>query len=364
MKIAVLTSHLPSPNRAKSGGVAYAAHRLANALAQRGHHVTVFSTDESPPDAGYCVHRVLSSRPSDPVRAWFWIWKLAWHYAAQDFSDFDIIHAHGDNVLLLRPSRPVVRTLHGASLGEAIHATSWKRRLWYLTLTPPELWEAAWATRVVAVSANTRRHVPGIDLVIPNSVNRQIFYPGPRLNQALRHPNPTILFVGTLAGRKRGQMLQDLFQSQIRPALPKAELWMVAERIVQAPGVVCFQNPDEKALADLYRRAWVFCLPSTYEGFGIPYIEAMACGTPVVATPNSGARELLEEGKWGVLAPESKLGQTLLSLLSDASRRQSLAELGLERAKEFAQERIVDAYEALFASLVNGEEDRSYRRGQ
>ncbi len=150
-------------------------------------------------------------------------------------------------------------------------------------------------------------------------------------------------------------MLLELFQDEIRPALPKAELWMVAERNIQAPGVVCFMNPDDSALADLYRRAWVFCLPSTYEGFGIPYIEAMASGTPVVATPNSGARELLEDGKWGALARPSELGPTLLSLLNDHQRRRNMAQLGLQRAEAFAQDRIVDAYEALFASLVNGE---------
>lgn len=364
MKIAVLSSHLPSPNRAKSGGMAYAAHRLANALTQRGHGVTVFATDERPPDASYRVRRVLSTRPSNPLRAWLWLWQLARRYAAQDFSGFDIIHAHGNNALIRHPGPPLVRTLHGASLGEALHAISWKRRLWYLTLTPSELWEAARATRVVSVSANTKRYVPGTELVIPNSVNRDVFCPGPHLNRHFRHRHPAILFVGTLAGRKRGQMLLELFQSQIRPALPEAELWMVAERNVQAPGIVCFQNPDENALADLYRRAWVFCLPSTYEGFGIPYIEALACGTPIVATPNAGARELLEDGKWGVLAPETELGPTLLSLLNDAPRRESLAMRGLERAEAFALDQVVDAYEALFASLLNSEEERSYRREQ
>ena len=157
--------------------------------------------------------------------------------------------------------------------------------------------------------------------MIPNSVDRQVFYSGPNLNNNLRHRHPVILFVGTLAGRKRGRMLLELFQSQIRPALPDAELWMVAERNVQAPGVVCFPTPDEQTLADLYRRAWVFCLPSTYEGFGVPYIEALACGTPVVATPNAGAREVLEEGRWGILAPPPKLGAALLSLLQDTPRR-------------------------------------------
>ena len=352
MKIAVLSSHLPSPTRAKSGGVAYAAHRLANALTQRGHKVTVFTTDEQPPDACYHVHKVLSAPPANPLRAWLWLWQLAWRYAAQDYSDFDIIHAHGNNAMIHCPGPPLVRTLHGSALAEAIHATTWKRRLWYLTISPCEYWEAGKATRVTAVSASTRKYARGIDLVIPNSVDRQVFHSGPNLNNNLRHRHPVILFVGTLAGRKRGRMLLELFQSQIRPALPDAELWMVAERNVQAPGVVWFPTPDEQTLADLYRRAWVFCLPSTYEGFGVPYIEALACGTPVVATPNAGAREVLEEGRWGILAPPTELGAALLSLLQDTPRRQRLAQQGLERVDVFKQTRVVDSYESLFEETV------------
>ncbi|MCY3993115.1 MAG: glycosyltransferase family 4 protein [Caldilineaceae bacterium] len=363
MKIAVLSSHLPSPDRTKTGGVAYVAHRQANALAQRGHNVTVFTADERPEDASYQVRRVLSARPANPFRAWLWIWQLAFRYSTQDFSGFDIIHAHGNNALIRTRGRPLVRTLHGASKAEAVHAPTWKKRLWYLSLTPAERWEASRASKVVAVSTGTGQFVQGIDLVIPNSVDTEVFCPGPNLNHQHRHNHPAILFVGTLSGRKRGQMLLGLFQNQIRPTLPDAELWMVAERNIQAPGVVCFMNPDESALADLYRRAWVFCLPSTYEGFGIPYIEAMACGTPVVATPNAGARELLEDGRWGVLAHPSELGTTLLSLLNDQTRRCSLAQLGLQRAEAFAQDRVVDAYEELFVSMVNSKSQHNEGQG-
>ncbi|MXX26442.1 MAG: glycosyltransferase family 4 protein [Caldilineaceae bacterium SB0668_bin_21] len=359
MKIAVLSSQLPSLDRAKTGGVAYAAHRLSNALAQRDHKVTVFTTDQRPADACYLVRRVFPERPRNPYRAWLWQWQLAWSYGAQDFSEFDIIHVHDNCFFVRRPGIPVVRTLHGAAMAEAIHATTWKRRLWYLTVMPCELWEATKASRVVAVSANTRKYAPRIKHVIPNSVNQRVFFPEPNLNDDVRHRDPVILFVGTLAGRKRGHMLLELFQSQIRPALPKAELWMVAEKTVQAPGVVYFENPNEDSLADLYRRSWVFCLPSTYEGFGIPYAEAMACGTPVVATPNAGARELLEDGKWGVLAQPTELGSELLSLLNDQPRRHSLALRGLERAQAFAQDRVVDAYESLFASTDDSECQRN-----
>ena len=352
MNIAVLSSQLPSPDRAKTGGVAYVTHRLANALADRGHELTVFTSDEQPPDASYQVRKVLSARPLNPLRARLWLWRLSRCYAAQDFSDFDIIHAHEYNSMIRRPGPPLVRTLHGASWAEAKNATTWKRRLWYLSVVPFELFAIARATRVGAVSASTRNYASGIDLVIPVSVDSQVFSPGPDLNERLRHRHPTILFVGTLAGRKRGQMLLEIFQNEIRPALPETELWLVAEKKVQAQGVFCFSNPDEKTLADLYRRAWVFCLPSTYEGFGVPYIEALACGTPVVATPNDGAREILEEGRWGILASPTELGAVLLSLLQDTARRQKLAQQGLERVAVFKQTRVVDAYELLFEETV------------
>ncbi len=362
MNIAVLSLHLPSSRRPKCGGVAYVAHRLANALSQRGHAVTVFSTDERPPDARYQVRTVTATATAQrregfslrsllsPLSSLLLNWQIARRYAAQEYRSFDIIHAHGDDALIWNPGPPVVRTFHGAAMAEAIYATTWRKRLWYLTFAPREIWEAAKATVAVAVSANTQRYMPFIDLVIPNSVNRRIFYAD---NSSTTHP--TILFVGTLAGRKRGQLLLEIFQSQIRPALPSAELWLVAERSVETPGVVCFQKPDENTLANLYRQAWVFCLPSAYEGFGVPYIEAMACGTPVVATPNAGAREVLDGGRWGILAPPTELGAALLSLLHDAQKRQIVSQQGLKRVETFAQDRIVEAYESLFERTIQGE---------
>ena len=57
------------------------------------------------------------------------------------------------------------------------------------------------------------------------------------------------------------------------------------------PGVRVLGRLGAEALADAYRRAWVFCLPSDYEGFGIPYAEALASGTPVALLTNGTVRD-------------------------------------------------------------------------
>ena len=111
-------------------------------------------------------------------------------------------------------------------------------------------------------------------------------------------------------------------------------------------------------LADLYARAWVFCLPSSYEGFGIPYAEAMASRLPVVATPNPGSRFVTDEGRAGVLVEDDRLGPELLDLLRDDARRADLASRGWERSREFSLERVVSAYEDVYRDVLSDRQDR------
>ncbi len=143
-------------------------------------------------------------------------------------------------------------------------------------------------------------------------------------------------------------MLLDLFHREIRPQVPNAEFWAVCENPVEGEGVRWFGRVPFETLTDLFRRAWVFCLPSSYEGFGVPYIEAMASGTPVVASPNDGAREVTQEGKSGLLASDEKLGETLVRVLKDSELRQQLRDSGLQRAQDFSWERVCEQYEALY----------------
>ena len=167
-----------------------------------------------------------------------------------------------------------------------------------------------------------------------------------------RARRPTLLFVGTWEGRKRGRFLRDVFVREVLPAVPDAELWMVSDRCEESASVRWVRFPDDRELGALYRQAWVFCLPSTYEGFGIPYAEAMAHGTAVVASPNSGATWVTDGGRAGALASDASLGRVVAALLTDEALRARYAAAGLERARQFTWDHACAAHEDAFREAI------------
>jgi phosphatidyl-myo-inositol alpha-mannosyltransferase len=313
--------------------------------------VTVFSQDPAPDDASYSVVLLPSTRhlmgfQSAPLTFPFQI-------ARCDFSQFDLIHAQGDDQWVRRSKSPaIVRTMHGASFEEAIHngwrAHSVKRSLLHLYFYACEFVADLRADKVIAVSDGTRRYFPRVHEVIGNGVEIERF----SACDAPKSAQPSVLFVGEIDSRKRGSLLLTAFRNVVRPQLPNAEAWFVSPDSVEAEGVKCFGAVSSERLVDLYRRAWVFCLPSSYEGFGRPYVEAMAAGTAVVATHNAGADEVLERGRYGLLVRDAELGDSLLSLLQDESRRRQMAVVGLERAQQYSWDRIAERYEAVYESVL------------
>lgn len=106
------------------------------------------------------------------------------------------------------------------------------------------------------------------------------------------------------------------------------------------------------------RRATLFVLSSLYEGFGNVLVDALALGRPIVSTRCPvGPDEILTHEQTGILVPpadDSALAQAMLRMLTDDGLRQRLSANGAARAADFALERIVAQYEALFAQLARG----------
>jgi phosphatidyl-myo-inositol alpha-mannosyltransferase len=339
MKIAVTNAFLPSE---QPSGVPYQVHNLANSLSAKGHEVTVFSFSPPPTDARYVTHQF--PRPRIPSR--FFPFVMAYRLAVTDFSSFDVISCHGDNFLLRSP-RPIVRTFYGTAADEMKHAKTFRRRLFFLLLIPLENIGAAMADHVVGISEITRASMRKVQTVIPCGVNLDSFQAGKKTT------NPTVLFVGTEGGRKRGAWLAELFKKHVLPLIPEAELRMVSDAAGIEPGVRRYGRVSGEVLSELFQSSWAFCLPSTYEGFGVPYIEAMAAGTAVVATAqNAGAREVLAEGSYGAFVDDAHLADTLTRILSDATLRQAMEMRGTVRSRAYSWKTVTSMYETTFSETI------------
>lgn len=342
LRIAMISYYLPSGSKI---GVGFQVHELASELARRGHTVDVFSDCPPVPGAPY-GHRHV--RMSGSLRTF----RFATALRREDFSSYDVLHAHGDDYWLWRRRTPAhLRTVHGSCFEEARHIHGLKEKLRMTLLGMSEALAALVADRVVVVSPQTRRWVPRSHAVVPNGVDTSRF----TARDATRADHPVILFVGTWHGRKRGRELVEQFRTVVRPAVPDAELWLVSRDVpdgAAGDGVRVLGRLSDDELAEAYRRAWVFCLPSSYEGFGIPYAEAMASGLPVVATPNVGARYVSDDGRAAVLAELPDLGTALTAVLTDPDRRARLTAAGLERSRAFSLTAVADAYERLYADAL------------
>jgi alpha-1,3-rhamnosyl/mannosyltransferase len=112
-------------------------------------------------------------------------------------------------------------------------------------------------------------------------------------------------------------------------------------------------RPSDTALVDLYRRAAVFAYPSRYEGFGLPVLEAMACGAPIIAGRTGAVPEVV--GDAGVLIdPEDRAAwqEALQAVLSDPARRARLSGAAVTRACDFTWERTARATLACYQRAV------------
>jgi len=105
----------------------------------------------------------------------------------------------------------------------------------------------------------------------------------------------------------------------------------------------------ERLLPGLYAGAEAFALPSLYEGFGLPVLEAMACGTPVVASDLTALPDTA--GGAARLAPPGEVAAATRDLLDDAAERDRLRTAGLRRAQEFTWARTAREMDALLSAL-------------
>ena len=183
-----------------------------------------------------------------------------------------------------------------------------------------------------------------------------------RTRERYQLDGPFALYVGNIKPHKNLERLIDAFHLVRREGFERLKLLIIGDEISKYPRLrravdryklhkhVRFQGfVGDETLAALYRLATVFVFPSLYEGFGLPPLEAMASGTPVVASNTSSLPEVL--GDAAVLVdPYSaqSIASGIQQVLDDPVLRETLRTRGLERARGYSWEtsvqRTLDVY--------------------
>jgi glycosyltransferase involved in cell wall biosynthesis len=242
---------------------------------------------------------------------------------------------------------PLVVTVHDlAVLRHPDAFNRWSR--WYGPRVVPRVVRAA--RIVIAVSEFTKRElielldVPAEKIrVIPNAVEDAFTRNGPAAE------GEYVLAVGTLEPRKNLVRVVDAARSlDVEVRVVGARGWGGVE--LGGNGVRWLGEVPDDELAELYRGARCVAYPSLYEGFGIPVLEAMACGTPVV-TSRGGATEELADGA-AVLVDPLDPAAIAAGIERAASQRDELVALGLRRAQAFSWKSIADMTVAVYHEVV------------
>ena len=264
---------------------------------------------------------------------------------------------HGTNFEVPYLGRtPAILTIHDLS--------PWKDAAWHgsgadrVRRRTPWLVGLRRARMILTVSEAMRREIVGHFGVAEDRVRAialaasEAFRPvgGPAADR------PYFLFVGTLEPRKNVAALVEAWRET--RAETGADLWISGRTradfvpIAQMPGIHMMGEVSDGDLPRLYSGALGFVYPTFYEGFGLPVLEAMQCGCPVVTSRDPAVTELAG-GAAIHAASVAEIAEAMRELAANADLRRSMADRGLARAAQFSWTRTAQATHSLYQELAS-----------
>ena len=356
------------------GGVQAQVRDLADSLIALGHDVSVLTPVDDPDQAGLPPY-VVSAGRAVPVPYNGSVARLAFGPLSLSRTrrwlreaEFDVLHVHEPTVpsvsmlACFAANGPMVATFHTAT------ARSRAMQVFGTALQPA----LEKITGRIAVSPAARRvvveHLGGDAVLIPNGVDVARFQDAQPLPG--RPTGPTVSFLGRIDEDRKGlavllEALPELVRrvpdvrllvagpgaaGEVREAIPRS----LSDR-VELLGLV-----SEADKARVFASGTVYCAPNTHgESFGIVLAEAMATGTPVVASDLEAFRRVLDDGRAGVLVPvrdAGALAAELAALLGDAPRRARLAAAARQAVQAYdwttVTRSILEVYETVAAAVL------------
>jgi len=363
----------PLLERRRAGVSLYTANLLQRLLGMSGHDYTLFGNSsggrwpDDLPDRSGSVSHALSRYPNRLL-----------NLSLTLFGRPRIEELAGDADLVFMPNLnfaatrlPSVVTVHDLSFVRYPEFFSPKQRLWHRLVRPDRLLRQAAA--VVAVSEHTRTDLTETYGVPPERI--RVVHPGvsaayrpmaPEETAEVRQRHglsgPYLLFLGCLEPRKNVIGIiraYDRLKAGIDLVIAGGRGWLFkdifreADRARRRDRIRFLGYVPEADKPALLNGATAFVYPSFYEGFGMPPLEAMACGTPVIASHGSSLGEVV--GDAGLLVDPYRtdgLREAMARMLEDGPLRANLRARGLERAHRFGWDDSAKKIDRLFTDLA------------
>ena len=254
--------------------------------------------------------------------------------------------AHFEHALPLGCSCPAVVTVHDLSFERDAAAMNRRDRIVFKRVVPRA---ARLARRVIAVSERTKQDLVDLYGIPPEKITVTPHGVDPAFAPGEVAGGGYLLYVGAVQARKDPLAAARAAKQVGLPLVvagPEREPALARE--LAGLGADLRGYVDKAELASLYRGAAALVLPSRYEGFGLPVLEAMACGTPVVVSDDAALREVAGDA---AVYSDGDLAEAVRTALADRDR---LVAAGLERAKAFSWEetarRTLDVYREALAA--------------
>ena len=299
-------------------------------------------------------------------------------------NEFDIFHivdsSYSQLVHQLPPERTIV-TCHDLDTFRSVLEPSHERRsLAFRTMSKHTLSGFRKAAKIICPSASTRENILAFGLVDPGRVSvvangvHPDFSIKPagaadrKADELLGPPRKSdLLHVGTTIPRKRVDTLLEVL-ALTRSKIPEARLIQaggkltddqnaLAGRLNVQNAVIVLPHLERSVLASVYRRSAALLLPSEREGFGLPLIEAMACGTPVIASDIAALREAGGTAAWYCTVGDTRSWSASASLLlhervNDSEARSRRSAQCIERASRFSWTEYAKSMAAIYRDLL------------
>jgi glycosyltransferase involved in cell wall biosynthesis len=290
----------------------------------------------------------------------------------------DVFHAPHYVLPALTPGRSVV-TIH-----DCIHLMfpQYLHRRFAHSYARTSMWVATHrADRILTVSDTSKRDilkffpVPADKIaVIYNAIDERFAIPPrqeevDRVRERYQLDGQFVLYAGNVKPHKNLERLIEAFHRLRRAGFDQAKLVIIGDEISKHQALrravhrhnlhkhVRFLGfVSDETLAVLYRLASVFVFPSLYEGFGLPPLEAMASGTPVVTSNVSSLPEVVGDAAVLVDPYDTQaIADGLARTLSDRDLRETLRARGLARARQYSWERSVQQVRQIYEEVAGGE---------